>query len=52
MGRPSATGTFGRIVRFVLGLLLLAVLVAFGLLMLGVDPQAFGAVIDRLRGLV
>lgn len=43
-GYPSAGGAFGRVVRFFLGLVVLVVIVVVGLIVLGVDPAAFGPI--------
>lgn len=47
-GRPAG-GAMGRLVRFVLGLVTLAVVLAVVWLVVGGDPGAFQVLMDRLR---
>ncbi|MFT4294710.1 MAG: hypothetical protein QM582_04780, partial [Micropruina sp.] len=51
-GTPApARGWFGRLVGFVLCLVVLGVIVIVGARVLGVDPALFGHLADRLREL-
>lgn len=48
-GYRPAGGVIGRVVRFLLGLAVFSAIVVVLLIVLGVDPGAFGAIVEWLR---